>query len=54
MKASSIDTIAGTAGATIATVPLDQLIVPLQNVAVGIASALILRGFAWIAKKISG
>lgn len=50
----AVDTLAASAGTTLATVPVDQLLIPLQNIAVGVSSALILRGFAWIASKLSG
>lgn len=50
----AVDTLAASAGTTLATVPVDQLLVPLQNIAVGVASALILRGFSWLANKLKG
>ena len=53
MKTSSLtDTVTATAGVTVATVPIEQLLLPLQNVAIGVVSVLILRGFGWLAKKL--
>ena len=51
-KTDLTDGIVATGGVTVANVPLDGLLEPLQNVAVGVASVLILRLFSWIGSKL--
>jgi hypothetical protein len=47
----AIDSMAATAGVTLATVPVDQLITPLVNVLTGVFSALLLKGISWVINR---
>lgn len=47
----SLDVLAASGASTVSDLPLDQLIEPLQNVLVGVVSALVIRGFSWLVAK---
>lgn len=54
MKSLSLDSVSASAGITLAQMPIDSAIEPLTNIAVGVVSALIIKAFAWLARRLKG